>query len=305
VSALPLVPLHPSVDATLRAAQAITGMEATFLGRLTDDVFAFSRVLHVAGSDWQGPVDEQQLPRTDSMCHRMLATAVHHTADAPHDTFFLDAPVVAELGITSYVGVPVTLDDGTLWGTLCGIDRGIVEIADVAVDALGHLADVMASHLQGPADLTVARSHGTWRVVGQPLPDLVSAMVLSDLIAAELDELSPGNRPERGAEPRDEVERLSLTVRQLERALSARVTIEQAIGVMSERRRITPRQAFEQLRGVARGSGRKVHDLAQEIVRSATSAQDLPSGLQRGAPAVAGHTPGVPSPAAVARAIKG
>jgi hypothetical protein len=151
--------------------------------------------------------------------------------------------------------------------------------------------------------IAVERVDGTWRVAGQESDSLLSAMVLSDLLAAESGHLSLAARPERGQLAGDEVTRLQLTVGQLERALSARVLIEQAIGVVAERRRISPRQAFEQLRGVARGSGRKVHDLAGEVVRSATSpaaARDLPSGLRRPESA---ERPAVPSPAVVARAV--
>ena len=53
-------------------------------------------------------------------------------------------------------------------------------------------------------------------------------------------------------------------------AVAARVVVEQAIGVLTERQGSSPRQAFERLRKVARARGRKVHDLAREVVASAT-----------------------------------
>jgi AmiR/NasT family two-component response regulator len=46
--------------------------------------------------------------------------------------------------------------------------------------------------------------------------------------------------------------------------------VEQAIGVLTERQHSSPRDAFERLRKVARSRGRKVHDLAKEVVMSAT-----------------------------------
>jgi hypothetical protein len=295
--------LHPAIDATLTAARNVHGMELAFLGRLTDSTFSFARVQLAPEATWDVPGDGFSLARTDSMCHRMIASSRLSTSDAGLDAIFGDSPVVSRFGITSYVGVPVTLTDGSLWGSLCGLDRREVDVSDAAVDTMATLAAVMATHLTplGHAlDLTVRRFGGTWRVADTDVGDLLSAMVLSDVIAAELDELALSGRPERGEEPRDEAERLRVTVAQLERALSARVVIEQAIGVMSERRRITPRQAFEQLRGVARGSGRKVHDLAQEVVRSATSQQALPTALRRATPTATG----APSPVAVARAIR-
>jgi hypothetical protein len=65
--------------------------------------------------------------------------------------------------------------------------------------------------------------------------------------------------------------RLKRTIAQLEHALATRVRIEQAIGVLAERHRLAPRQAFDLLRQVARSSGSRVHDLAGEVVASATN----------------------------------
>src|SRR5579872_3972252 len=50
-----------------------------------------------------------------------------------------------------------------------------------------------------------------------------------------------------GAEA-DEASRLAVTVAQLEHALASRVRVEQAIGVLAERHKLRPRQAFDLLR---------------------------------------------------------
>ena len=60
-----------------------------------------------------------------------------------------------------------------------------------------------------------------------------------------------------------------MQISQLEHALSARVIIEQAIGVLAQRFAIAPREAFDRLRKSARSRGQRVHDLAVNIVRSA------------------------------------
>lgn len=54
---------------------------------------------------------------------------------------------------------------------------------------------------------------------------------------------------------------------QLKHALDARVVIEQAKGVLVAREGVDPRRAFEELRAQARGSRRKLADVAAEIVR--------------------------------------
>ena len=102
---------------------------------------------------------------------------------------------------------------------------------------------------------------------GETTEDLTSAMVLADLLATEL---TPAGRPAKTEAPLDELAQLKLSVKQLEHALAARVIVEQAIGVLTERQGSSPREAFERLRKVARSRGRKVHDLAKEVVQSAT-----------------------------------
>ena len=150
----------------------------------------------------------------------------------------------------------------------------------------------------------VRRTRDGWRVGDDELPDLTCAMVLADLLAAEMPTdiqpaipaaamapppmPSPAARPARGDAARpelsldEEANRLRTTVGQLEHALTARIRIEQAIGVLAERHRIRPRQAFEQLRSAARNRGRKVIDIATDVVASASNPLlQLPEELSR------------------------
>lgn len=259
---------HPVFDAVMSAAATLLNMEVVYLGGLTDDTFTFEKV-H-ATSAWPGLEDGKRSARTDSFCHRMLDGAPPSTSDAAHDPHYQDTPVRRELGVSSYVGVPVRDDKGLVVATLCGIDRNGVAVTEDALRVLRQLAEVVSVQL-GPlaAERVVIRQQpsGRWEVHGESTEDLTSAMVLADLLAAEI---SPGTRPQKSEQPLDEVGQLRLSVQQLEHALAARVVVEQAIGVLSERLGTAPREAFERLRKVARSRGRKVHDLAQEVVASAT-----------------------------------
>ena len=79
-----------------------------------------------------------------------------------------------------------------------------------------------------------------------------------------------------------ETSKLRATIGQLEHALTARIRVEQAIGVLAERHRIQPRQAFEQLRSAARNRGKRVIDVASDVVASATNPLlQLPDELSR------------------------
>ena len=258
---------HAGIDAVLSTAAQLLDMEVVFLGGLTDEQFTFERI-HARGT-WPGLPDGHTVDRTDSMCHRLLAGAPTATSDAASDPSYRDAPVRTELGVRSYVGVPVRNQAGEVVATLCGIDRDGVEVTEEAIEVLRKLADVLSAQLGPLASerIVIRRSAaGGWEVGSESTEDLTSAMVLADLLGAEL---GPPGRPPR-EEPVDEVAQLKLSVRQLEHALAARVVVEQAIGVLTERQGGSPRDAFERLRKVARARGRKVHDLAGEVVASAS-----------------------------------
>lgn len=144
------------------------------------------------------------------------------------------------------------------------------------------------THMGGESIVVRRGEHG-WQVGDEQAADLTSAMVLADLLAADLGTPAapiagpPAGPPGNGAvSEEDEAARLAVTVAQLEHALAARVRVEQAIGVLAERHRIQPRQAFEQLRSAARSRGRRVIDIASDVVASATNPLlQLPDELSR------------------------
>jgi ANTAR domain len=131
----------------------------------------------------------------------------------------------------------------------------------------------------------VRRSEQGWQVGDEQAADLTSAMVLADLLAAELGSPAPPPVSPPRATEEGEAARLAVTVAQLERALTARVRVEQAIGVLAERHRLRPRQAFDLLRSVARSGGRRVIEIAETVVDSTTNPLlTLPEELARQQP---------------------
>jgi hypothetical protein len=167
----------------------------------------------------------------------------------------------------------------------------------------------------GQDDVVVRKAERGWVVGEENVSDLTSAMVLADLFAADqavngetglLDAVNAeGTTPPRPAGPPrprhnddsgplpavpnlnepKEAERLAVTVAQLEHALASRVRVEQAIGVLAERHRLHPREAFDLLRGAARSRGSRVTDIAQDVVESAANPLlRLPDELTRQRP---------------------
>ena len=266
---------HPAIDAVLSTAATLLGMEIVFIGGISQDRFTFERIHAVDADGWALPGEGESIETDASLCARLLEGAAPSTSDAANDPDYRRSAATHELGITSYVGVPIHDADGTVVATLCGVDRDHVPVDAETLQVLRQLADVVAAHL-GPLvseGVVIRRSpEGGWTVGDGPAGDLTSAMVLADLLASDL---QTGSRPPRPEAPKDEVGQLRLSVQQLEHALAARVVVEQAIGVLTERQHSSPREAFERLRKVARSRGRRVHDLAKEVVLSA-SEQGVP-----------------------------
>jgi hypothetical protein len=179
-------------------------------------------------------------------------------------------------------------------------------------------------------DVVVRKADRGWVVGDENVSDLTSAMVLADLFAADLAadddtrllEAVDGNGAPRRPAPKQhtpgrhaakpapapetpgtpgtardtepeagEAARLAVTVAQLEHALASRVRVEQAIGVLAERHRLHPRQAFDLLRGAARSRGSRVTEIARDVVASAANpllrlpdelARKVPEPRQRG-----------------------
>jgi hypothetical protein len=160
-----------------------------------------------------------------------------------------------------------------------------------ATPATTAAADLAEDHAVTQADPTsgftdetavVRRTKDGWRVGSDTLPDLTCAMVLADLLAAENGEPEAALAKPSAESGANEAGRLRATVGQLEHALATRIRVEQAIGVLAERHRIKPRQAFEQLREAARSRGRKVIDIAGDVVASASNPLlQLPDELSR------------------------
>jgi hypothetical protein len=169
-------------------------------------------------------------------------------------------------------------------------------------------------------DVVVRKAEHGWVVGDENVPDLTSAMVLADLFAADqadsddtslMEAMGENGAPRRAGHPSapapratesgpqrvpavsgtpesgeaDEAARLAVTIAQLEHALAARVRVEQAIGVLAERHKLRPREAFDLLRKASRARGARVTELAQDVVAStANPLLRLPDELSRARP---------------------
>jgi hypothetical protein len=176
---------------------------------------------------------------------------------------------------------PVVGSTVTASAAACGSVANGTVVSGTVISGTGDNGTPVAAFV--PDDAVVRRTKDGWRVGSDDLPDLTCAMILADLLAAENGmPQAPAAKPDAQTATSGETGRLRTTVGQLEHALATRIRVEQAIGVLAERHRIKPRQAFEQLREAARSRGRKVIDIAGDVVASATNPLlQLPDELSR------------------------
>jgi ANTAR domain len=78
----------------------------------------------------------------------------------------------------------------------------------------------------------------------------------------------------RAGEANDPTQFLLERTIQLQTALDSRIVLEQAKGILAERESITPTEAFSRLRREARSKRMKLHDLAADIVATASNPAD-------------------------------
>lgn len=102
---------------------------------------------------------------------------------------------------------------------------------------------------------------GAWGIRLDTSPDPVGQVAVAAMGSQYL-----GNVASAGIARASTVELLEERVGQLQHALTSRVSIEQAKGVLSERHGLTTDQAFDLLRRYARNNGRRIQDVVAAIL---------------------------------------
>jgi diguanylate cyclase (GGDEF)-like protein len=91
-------------------------------------------VTRVDGDDWvmlevrdsvYGVAEGAVLRWSDSVCSRMVVDGPLITPDVHAVPEYAGAPILSQLDISTYVGVPITHVGGRVFGTLCGIDPAV------------------------------------------------------------------------------------------------------------------------------------------------------------------------------------
>ncbi len=107
----------------LESARDLLDMDVAFLGQLTEDQEIFRVV--VGDGPLVGVIEGGATARSDTYCDAMISGRIGRVVpDSTAEPELANLPITKSGQIGRYVGVPVHLPGGALYGVLCGIGRG-------------------------------------------------------------------------------------------------------------------------------------------------------------------------------------
>jgi PAS domain S-box-containing protein/diguanylate cyclase (GGDEF)-like protein len=137
-----------SVRRIVSLARAHLGMDVAYLGRIEEARQAFTTVCDEAGSF--DIAEGESLAWDETYCRLMLAGKVPNAVPTTVEEPSLAAlAITGRLGVGSYIGVPVRLANGHLYGTLCAVSHHPTpRLSDAEVQMMHSLAGLLASEIE-------------------------------------------------------------------------------------------------------------------------------------------------------------
>lgn len=146
LAATPFASLDDAIDAALTLLSNLTGFKLTMIHRLEGDDLVVSHACDRVGLGVTPPV---VVPRRATFCDDVLASlAPLIVPDADADPVRSTLPGKLMVGTRTYIGVPIVLGDGHLFGTLCAHDRRVLRLSGDEADAMRIVARLIASHIE-------------------------------------------------------------------------------------------------------------------------------------------------------------
>lgn len=138
--------VSPKIQRVLQLARTHLQMDVSYVAELTEERQYFRAAegpIHTFGVSVGG-----SLARPDTYCQRMLDGRIPNAVpDVRAEPETSNLPITRHTGVGSYIGVPLRLSDGTLFGTLCCVDRNAEAIGPRDAGFLAMLADVLTEEL--------------------------------------------------------------------------------------------------------------------------------------------------------------
>jgi diguanylate cyclase (GGDEF)-like protein/PAS domain S-box-containing protein len=163
-------------------AQQSLGMDVAYLAEMDEETQTFAVLSGEAGSF--GVKEGLALDANGTYCRRMLAGRVANAVPAvPDETELAGLAITATAGIGSYIGVPVTLANGRLYGTLCALSHDTTRgLGEAHVEVMNSLAQLIADHIQHDAH-NATRRRSSAELTG--MNALLSALMARDHYTGE------------------------------------------------------------------------------------------------------------------------
>lgn len=139
--------LEELVRPLLELLETIIGMESTYLTSV-DEVAHLQTILFARNTREMQIPESLSVPWGDTLCRRSLEEGRSFTDDVP--AMWGDSDAAAALGIQSYVSVPVRIEDGHLYGTLCAASARRAVLNDEAMHTLRLFSSLISQQVRNP-----------------------------------------------------------------------------------------------------------------------------------------------------------
>ena len=137
-----------SIEKSLRVARELLSMDIAWIAEFQDG----KKVFRIVDGDAHsfGFYEGDALPLDRSFCQRVVQGKIPNViGDTASEPEVCDLAVTESAGIGSYVGVPIELLDGTVYGTLCVASRRPIDaLAARDADFLRGVARRVAAELE-------------------------------------------------------------------------------------------------------------------------------------------------------------
>jgi GAF domain-containing protein len=135
------------VTDALRAARELLGMQIAWVAELRDDRKVF-QIVEGDGASF-GFAAGSEIPVDETYCARLIRGEIPQIIrDTSATPAVRDLEITGTAGIGSYVGIPIELGDGTIFGTLCCASHEAAgQISEQDLNFLRRISRRVASNL--------------------------------------------------------------------------------------------------------------------------------------------------------------
>jgi hypothetical protein len=139
---------HERLTRTLLAElQRVTGLETTYLTRIDWD----ETLQHITHARNTGTIDIPEaltLDWSNTVCRQAIEKGITYTDDVR--TTFPDSKAGEELGLQTYLSVPLVDDNGAIQGTLCGASSKRVQLGPDAIQVMERFGQLITQGIAAP-----------------------------------------------------------------------------------------------------------------------------------------------------------